>query len=144
MTRAKFIEAASGLPISGGQPKSRSASKLKYRKTPRFGTRMRGGSGEGPLVVGVVHASWCGACKAFIPEWTKMAGDIQKEMGATPVVTWEESADKAAIDAFASKYGGTLEVSGFPTIFKLKRGAATTETYAGARDKDSILLWMKA
>lgn len=73
-----------------------------------------------------------------------MVSNIQKQMGSVPVVTWEESTHKSDIDGFSAKYGGTLTVAGYPTIFKLKRGATETESYDGNRDAASIAAWFSS
>lgn len=120
-------------------------NKQRYRKTPRYvhNPIPAATDSQNLAICGVVHASWCGACQGFIPEWNKMKSEIQANMGSVPVVTWEENVHKADIDGFTGKYGGTLSVNGYPTIFKLKTGGAATESYEGARDAASITKWLR-
>jgi thiol-disulfide isomerase/thioredoxin len=88
-----------------------------------------------PMVVGRIHANWCGHCKDLIPEWAKM----KKQLGPKKYkfVSIEQSNEGPHLERL-NKYLGIVEEEkkvkmkeGYPTIFKALNGRV--EYYEGPR-----------
>jgi thiol-disulfide isomerase/thioredoxin len=98
-----------------------------------------------PMVVGRIHANWCGHCKDLIPEWAKM-----KKLFAGPkkykFVSIEQSNEGPHLERL-NKYLGIVEDEkkvklngGYPTIFKALNGRV--EYYEGPRTADKLAEWV--
>nr|BAN65454.1 protein disulfide isomerase related protein [Babesia bovis] len=81
------------------------------------------------------YAPWCRHCKAFHPEWARMAQSSGKvKVG---------SIDATVYTALAARYG----VKGFPTIFLFPQGVKSPTTairYKGPRKAEDILQFAKS
>jgi len=68
-----------------------------------------------PVILGKVYANWCGYCKQLKPEWAK----LKKMLPKTQFVEIEEKqTNKRA--RLEKKHNLQLNVSGYPTIFKIQ------------------------
>jgi hypothetical protein len=81
------------------------------------------------------HATWCGHCKTFMPEWEKLTSKIKnnKHITFNSYDSEQEEAKNATIN------GGSLK--GFPTI-KITiddNGKKTEIDYMGKRRADEII-----
>lgn len=99
---------------------------------------------NGLIIIGLIHANWCGHCQALKPEWKKMKYNIMKSPSRSSYRFMEiEDSDKAKdykINVINSKLkGGKLEVNGFPTIFKVSGGSL--DYFDGGRDAKSMENW---
>jgi thiol-disulfide isomerase/thioredoxin len=97
-----------------------------------------------PMVVGRIHATWCGHCKDLIPEWAKM----KKQLGPKKYkfVSIEHSNEGPHLERL-NKYLGIVEDEkkvklngGYPTIFKALNGQV--EYYEGPRTADKLAEWV--
>jgi thiol-disulfide isomerase/thioredoxin len=98
-----------------------------------------------PMVVGRIHATWCGHCKDLIPEWAKM----KKQLGGAKkykFVSIEHSNEGPHLERL-NKYLGIVEDEkkvklngGYPTIFKALNGQV--EYYEGPRTADKLAEWV--
>jgi thiol-disulfide isomerase/thioredoxin len=77
------------------------------------------------------HANWCGHCKDFIPEWTKLK-EAFKPMG---IKYKEYEADKNKIEV------DRANIAGFPTIVIVADGVK--QEYNKHRDFDTILKFIE-
>lgn len=84
-----------------------------------------------------VYLLGCGHCKALKPAWAEAAERLKKDKFKGII---------AAIDANSSngkKIGKKYDISGYPTLKYFDKGQYKYE-YAGGRDTDSIVKWMKS
>jgi len=79
------------------------------------------------------YAPWCGHCKSLAPVWKELA---QKVAGVSSVVIANCNADDNDVQHIHT-------ISGFPTLVLFPKGATKGITYQGARDVESMLLWLK-
>jgi thiol-disulfide isomerase/thioredoxin len=90
-----------------------------------------------PIIVGKVYADWCGHCKALKPKWEQLKQILPK--GRVQTVEIEEAeTDKRA--EFEKKHKKTINVSGYPTIFKIVNGKI--EYYSGPREPEDMKRWV--
>lgn len=96
------------------------------------------------MVIGRIHANWCGHCKDLIPEWAKM----KKLLGPKKYkfVSIEQSKEGPHLERL-NKYLGIVEdekkvkmKEGYPTIFKALNGRV--EYYEGPRMADKLAQWV--
>ena len=103
-----------------------------------------------PLIMGRIHANWCGHCKTLGPEWKKMQSKIdegvRKGKYHEPEYKDFESDEisKGKLNDFNSensKYlnGDKIVFSGFPTIYKIQNGKI--DYYSGARESGPMEEW---
>ena len=85
------------------------------------------------------HATWCGHCISFLPEWEKIKKEKSDKISFNEYESEEVEAKNATID------GKPLQ--GFPSIkitFKDSNGKNTKEIdYVGKRRKEEILDFVK-
>ena len=82
----------------------------------------------------LVHASWCGACVRFMPEFEKLAATAPKGV-VVARVEWEKYGNAIQtqnIGADAIKGGLAAHVKSFPSIFVVRDG--NVHKYTGSRD----------
>lgn len=99
------------------------------------------------IMVGRIHALWCGHCKSLAPEWSKMKKELSKQRGGYKFVSIEQSKEEPHLERL-NKY---LKIEddakkvqlqgGYPTIFKASNGAV--EYYNGPRMADDLVKWAK-
>lgn len=100
-----------------------------------------------PIILGIVHAKWCGYCKKIMDApstgdksiWQKTK-DAIGNMATT--VEIEESEIGTKLKELNAKYGVNIAVNGFPTIFKIKNGKLHTD-FMGERTPESLSKWVK-
>lgn len=104
-----------------------------------------------PIIIGRIHAKWCGHCKTLDPKWKKMVGNIKNgvkngKYRKDPDVVDMESHDisQGKLKKFNydnKEYFGGNEISfdGFPTLFKVKDGKI--EYYGGEREPAHMEKW---
>jgi len=90
------------------------------------------------IIVGKVYANWCGHCHHLKPEWNKLKNMVPK--GRVQFIEIEES-ESAKRANFEKKIKASLNVSGFPTIFKVQFGKPV-EYYTGKRTADAMRAWI--
>jgi len=95
------------------------------------------------ILVGKVYANWCGHCRELKPVWKQLKTFIKtkaKSLGLkVDFVEIEESQKKKM--AHFKKWNPDLEVNGYPTIFKKKKGGQI-EYYNGERELDKMRHWI--
>lgn len=97
------------------------------------------------IMIGRIHALWCGHCKSLAPEWSKMKKKLSKQRGGYKFVSIEQSKEEPHLERL-NKY---LKIEddakkvqlqgGYPTIFKASNGAV--EYYNGPRMADDLVNW---
>ena len=92
------------------------------------------------LIVGKVYANWCGHCHHLKPEWKKLKNMISNKQVRVQFIEIEES-ESAKRATFEKKIKASLNVSGFPTIFKVQFGKPV-EYYTGPRTADAMRTWI--
>ena len=105
--------------------------KNKYIKLQNMkGGNMKGGNMKG---AGKSHniflfkASWCGACKNFIPTWNKLEQAFEK-IDKIKFTTYDADEDPAVMKEW--------DIQGFPTIMI----ETSSDKYEEVNDRDFILL----
>ena len=90
-----------------------------------------------PIIIGKVYADWCGHCQALKPKWEQLKQILPK--GRVQTVEIEETeTDKRA--QFEKKHKKTINVSGYPTIFKIVNNKI--EYYSGPREPEDMKRWV--
>lgn len=100
-------------------------------------------SKEKHILVGKVYANWCGHCKNLKPVWKELKRSLKKKMKSLGLkidfVEIEESETKK-MERF-KKWNPDLEVNGYPTIFKKKKGGKI-EYYNQDRELEKMQNWI--
>ena len=86
------------------------------------------------LIIGKVYADWCGYCQQLKPEWKKL-----KKMSKAKFVEFESNQTQEKSD-FENIHGIQLQVSGYPTIFKITPNKEV-QYYNGPRTAADIHRW---
>jgi len=89
------------------------------------------------IILGKVYANWCGHCKSLKPEWKALKKSIPK--GRVKFIEIEESEIEKR-SKFETKMNLKLNVSGYPTIFKIGPNK-TIEYYNGTRTAYDMRKW---
>lgn len=89
-----------------------------------------------PRVFVKFYAPWCGHCKSMVPAYTELAQHMKGETGDNVVAI--AKVDATVHNELASRFG----VQGFPTL-KLFMNGEPVDYSSGARDKDTMLSWLK-
>ncbi len=99
------------------------------------------------IMVGRIHALWCGHCKALVPEWSKMKKELSKQRGGYKFVSVEQSKEEPHLERL-NKYlkiddnAKKVQIQGgYPTIFKASNGVV--EYYNGPRMAENLVQWAK-
>ena len=97
------------------------------------------------IMVGRIHAVWCGHCKALEPEWSKMKKKLSKQRGGYKFVSIEQAKEEPHLERLNKHLGIEDDAKkvqlqgGYPTIFKASNGAV--EYYNGPRMADDLVKW---
>ena len=91
-----------------------------------------------PIIVGKVYANWCGHCQDLKPKWATLKQIVPKSR--IEFVEFEE-AEQEKRDAFERKHRLTINVSGYPTIFKITPNHKI-EYYSGPREPANMKHWI--
>ena len=86
------------------------------------------------LIIGKVYADWCGYCQQLKPEWKKL-----KKISKAKFVEFEAEKTQEKSD-FENIHGIQLQVSGYPTIFKITPNKEV-QYYNGPRTATDIHRW---
>ena len=70
------------------------------------------------VIIAKVYATWCHFCTELIPEWDKMKTILPNSI----TVVEFESEEKEDLSKFEAEHNTKIEVSGYPTIFKIRPG----------------------
>lgn len=83
-----------------------------------------------------VYALWCGHCKKFDPEYTKIARKVEKEGldDLLVIAKMDGTANDSPVDS--------VEWTGFPTIFYIRAGTDHPEKYEGECTAKAIWKWV--
>jgi thiol-disulfide isomerase/thioredoxin len=99
------------------------------------------------VMVGRIHALWCGHCKSLVPEWSKMKKALSKQRGGYKFVSVEQSKEEPHLERL-NKYlkidddAKKVQIQGgYPTIFKASNGVV--EYYNGPRMADNLVKWAR-
>ena len=95
------------------------------------------------VIVGVVHAKWCGHCQVLMPKWRVFKNQLKNNKQIT-IIDIEDADPKkdsqiADLNLKINDKSVTIQANGFPTIFKIKNGIL--EYYSGNRDSNSLKKW---
>ena len=122
-----------------GKPRHTSTVHRKSRKT-NHKTRK---NIETPIIVGVIHANWCGHCQALMPKWRVFKNELKHSKKVT-IIDIEDSDSKkdakmARLNVKINDKSVKLQANGFPTIFKIHRGHL--QYYNGNREPAQLKQW---
>lgn len=100
-----------------------------------------------PLVIGLLHAKWCGHCQTLLPVWGVMKQNIDSKVHRhiyqEPKYMEIEHANIGELDRFNNEnqnyLANKIEYEGFPTIFKIHNG--NVEYYQQDRYADPMEKW---
>jgi thiol-disulfide isomerase/thioredoxin len=96
-----------------------------------------------PITIGLVYAEWCGHCQALKPDWKKLKDTLSKNKKINIFELEDSDTNKESkLKSVGKKtHGGSIQVNGFPTLFKILNGKV--EYYNGERTFDALLKWAK-
>lgn len=122
--------------------KVKSHRRKSYKKKPRTTQKNQ----HKPIIVGLIHANWCGHCQTLMPVWEEMVKTM-KGNKSFHIVKIESSdlnkdARMAHINSKLSKDSRKLEANAFPTIFKVKNGKL--EYYDKEREAVAMRKWFSS
>ena len=96
-----------------------------------------------PVII-LLHAEWCGHCKALKPEWYRMKTELNKELQDKLIIEEIEDNEmdrKMPIIEKSYLNGNRIEYAGFPTVGSIRK--SKFEQYGGARTADSLIEWAR-
>ena len=91
------------------------------------------------VVIVLFHATWCGHCKRFKPEWDKAKSKLNNTKHNNKNVLLKEVDCSDGENPLASKY----EVNGYPTVKVLKHDQPA-EDYSGQRSLAGLESFVRA
>jgi hypothetical protein len=116
------------------------------RKSNKKKSRVTAKKYNKPIIVGLIHADWCGHCQTLMPVWEEMVNSMKGNKLFHIIKIESSDADKdtriAHINSKLSKDSPKLEANGFPTIFKIKNGKL--EYYDKERQADIMRKWFSS
>jgi thiol-disulfide isomerase/thioredoxin len=94
----------------------------------------------------LVHAEWCGHCKALMPAWNEMMSTVQSDDNLSNKISIrsiETEQLPGALDDINSELNvdGKVVVAGYPTMGEIHDGKFMP--YNGERDTNSLITWVK-
>jgi thiol-disulfide isomerase/thioredoxin len=93
-----------------------------------------------PVTVGLIHASWCGHCRALLPEWKKMKASMRgANYNYLEIEDSDPHKDRKIALVNSRLKGEKLTVNGYPTIYKVHNGKL--EYYQGERTAQAMQKW---
>jgi thiol-disulfide isomerase/thioredoxin len=98
-----------------------------------------------PVLV-LIHAEWCGHCKALMPQWNDMKRQLLKDNSYTSENIKEiESEELYKLDDINRDYiedGNNIYADGYPTMGKIQNGSFVR--YQGGRSTPELIQWAKS
>jgi thiol-disulfide isomerase/thioredoxin len=91
------------------------------------------------IIVCKVYADWCGACTAAKPEWDKMTKKLHKKKNVN-VFEIEEKQIEPKLKELEKAHNVKIDVTGYPTIFKISNGKLSY--YEKERSADKMSEWV--
>lgn len=95
------------------------------------------------VVVGLVHANWCGHCQHLMPEWDKMEHNIKNDHKLNTkcnIVKIESEHVNNELPKYENMINQKIPVDGYPTIFLIKN--RQIEKYGGERSANALENWV--
>ena len=94
-----------------------------------------------PITIGLVYAEWCGHCQSLKPIWKQLKHSLssKKKFNIFELEDSDKNKDSKLKSVNKKINGGSLQVNGFPTLFKISNGKV--EYYNGERNLDALLKW---
>ena len=98
-----------------------------------------------PVIIGLVHANWCGHCQHLMPEWNKMEDNISKNSklnNKCKIIKIESEHVNEELPKYAEMTKQkNIQVEGYPTIFMIKKDRMV-EMYGGERSAEALEKWI--
>jgi len=98
-----------------------------------------------PIILGKVHATWCGYCQQLAPEWSKLKKILKNiqfvDIEEKQINKKQQFETKHAKSLNLINGNPQLEVNGYPTIFKIHPNRKI-EYYTGPRTAQAIKHWV--
>jgi len=102
-------------------------------------------SEKNPVIVGLVHANWCGHCKQLMPEWNRMEENISKNPkinNMCKIVKIESEHINEELPKYSEMtQQKNIPVQGYPTIFMIKQNRMI-DMYGGERNAEALERWI--
>jgi len=100
---------------------------------------------KNPVIVGLVHANWCGHCKQLMPEWNRMEENISKNQkinNMCKIVKIESEHINEELPKYTEMTKRkNIPVQGYPTIFMIKQNRMV-DMYGGERSAEALEQWI--
>lgn len=98
---------------------------------------------EAPVIIGVIHANWCGHCQMLMPKWKIFKRELKNNKRVVIMEIEDGDHDKdqriQRLNIKINDKNVRLQASGFPTIFKIQNGHL--EYYNGNREPLALKQW---
>ena len=98
-----------------------------------------------PVIVGLVHANWCGHCQHLMPEWNKMEENVSKNPklnNKCKIIKIESEHINKELPKYAKMtQQKNIPVQGYPTIFMIKKNRMV-DMYGGERSSGALEQWI--
>lgn len=73
-----------------------------------------------PVIVGLIHADWCGHCQRLMPKWNEMKNGINVNHEIMEIEFSDPEKDNKLMDLNRRIQGDKeIYISGYPTVFRI-------------------------
>jgi thiol-disulfide isomerase/thioredoxin len=94
------------------------------------------------IIIGLIHANWCGHCQALKPVWQEMKQDLNDDFDIQEIEDSDKNKEEKKSKLNEKIKGGKeIQANGFPTIFKIVDGEI--QYFEGDRTKEKLVSWAK-
>lgn len=83
----------------------------------------------------LIHATWCGHCKRFIPVYQSLCKKLNKKGNDFPCLAIESE----DLNSDGGKLANALDVAGFPTLKFFDQHGRIVGEHSGSRDEKALL-----
>lgn len=92
-----------------------------------------------PVIVGLIHAKWCGHCQQLMPKWIEMKQSLKVPHEIMEIEENDPQKDIKIID-LNNKIQGNEEifVNGYPTVFRIDNKGGL-EYFENEREVDKLI-----
>ena len=127
----------------GGKPASKKTQKHQSSNTNH--NHAISNSSKPKIVIGLIHAEWCGHCKRLMPKWKMMKTQINNNLQDQFIFSEIEAANETSeinniIKTYLPNSKKIITVQGgYPTMFKIENG--NLDYYKKGHDIQDMTNW---
>jgi len=91
-----------------------------------------------PVIVGLIHAKWCGHCQQLMPKWNEMKDGINVNHEIMEIEFSDPEKDNKLMDLNRRIQGDKeIYISGYPTVFRIDN-KGELEYFEDEREVDTL------